>query len=154
MKRIKTLDYKIKEIIKKLLIEIFDEEENVVYDLSKLLDGKKQTGETGNYSTTSLRCGSIEINQKYRMGKRDGANVKLTNYEFDILYLLARHPGQVFSKKQIYEQVWNMPCLGAENNVVSLIYRIRKKIESNPAKPVYILTVWGIGYKFSNASDV
>ena len=102
-----------------MLIEIFDEEENVVYDLSKLLDGKKQTGKTGNYSTTSLRYDSIEIDQKYRMVKRDDANVKLTNYEFDILYLLAKLPGQVFSKKQIYEQVWNLPYRGAEDNVVS-----------------------------------
>lgn len=111
---------------------------------------------TNNYESNiiSLQYGNIEINPKRRTVKINKIRIELTNYEFDIPYLMARHPGQVFSKKQIYEQVWNMPCLGAENNVVSLIYRIRKKIEPNPAKPVYILTVWGIGYKFSNAFDV
>ena len=73
----------------------------------------------------------------------------MTHYEFDILYLLARHPGQVFSKKELYEQIWNIPYLDAENNVVSLIHRIRKKIEPDLSKPMYVLTVWGVGYKFN-----
>ena len=90
------------------------------------------------------------MDSKYRMVEVEGKNIKLTNYEFEILYLLARSPGQVFSKEQIYNQVWNAPYYGAEDNVMSLIRRIRKKIEPDPSKPVYILTVWGIGYKFNN----
>jgi DNA-binding response OmpR family regulator len=65
--------------------------------------------------------------------------------------LLASSPGQVFSKAQIYDQVWKTPYYGAEDNVMSLIRRIRKKIEPDPAKPIYILTVWGVGYKFNEA---
>ena len=76
---------------------------------------------------------------------------EVENYEFEILYLLARHPGQVFSKEQIYNQVWKEPYYRAEDNVMSLIRRIRKKIEPDPSKPIYVLTVWGIGYKFNNA---
>lgn len=105
-------------------------------------------------AANDLQHSRIKINPKCRTVKQNSNNIELTSFKFDILYLLARHPGQVFSKKQICEQVWNMPCSGAENNVVSLIYRIRKKNEPNPAKPVYILTVWGIGYKFSDVSDV
>lgn len=71
-------------------------------------------------------------------------------YDFQILYLLAKHPGQIFSKKQIYEQVWDTPCCSAENNVVSLMHRLRKKTEPDSASPIYILTVWGIGYKFND----
>ena len=93
----------------------------------------------------------MEINAKYRIVERDGKSIELTNYEFEILYLLAQYPGQVFSKEQIYNQVWKEPYYGAEDNVMSLIRRIRKKIEPDPSRPIYILTVWGIGYKFNNA---
>lgn len=75
----------------------------------------------------------------------------MTNYEFEILYLLAKKPGQIFSKEQIYDQVWDTPYYGAVDNVMSLIRRIRKKIEPDPSKPIYVLTVWGIGYKFNEA---
>lgn len=97
-----------------------------------------------------LDYGNIVIDSKSRTVKVGGTIIELTNYEFGILFLLARNPGQVFSKAQIYNQVWNAPYYGAEDNVMSLIRRIRKKIEPDPAKPVYILTVWGIGYKFNN----
>ena len=123
-------------------------------ELFQFLKEKNKSEMRNDSSTTnSIRYNGIEIDLKYRTFKRDGIYVELTNYEFDILYLLARHPKQVFSKKQIYEQVWNLPYLGAEDNVVSLIHRIRKKIEPDPARPIYILTVWGIGYKFNGALD-
>ena len=75
--------------------------------------------------------------------------VQLTNYEFEILYLLAKNPGRIFSKEQIYTQVWKEPYYGAEDNVMGIIRRIRKKIEPDSAKPRYILNVWGMGYKFN-----
>lgn len=98
-----------------------------------------------------LEYDNFAIDPKYRAVKINRQNVELTNYEFDILYLLAKNPGQVFSKEQIYIQVWKTPYYGAEDNVMSLVRRIRKKIEPNPRNPMYILTVWGIGYKFNNA---
>ena len=73
----------------------------------------------------------------------------MENYEFEILYLLAKNPGQIFSKEQIYTQVWKEPYYGAEDNVMGIIRRIRKKIEPDSAKPRYILNVWGMGYKFN-----
>lgn len=70
---------------------------------------------------------NLVIDPKYRAVILNGKHNKLTNYEFEILYLLAKSPGQVFSKEQIYNQVWKSSYYGAEDNVVSLIRRIKKK---------------------------
>ncbi len=91
----------------------------------------------------------LEIDPKYRVVRTNRTEIELTNYEFGILYLLARNPGQVFTRGQIYTQVWSSPYYGADDSVSSLIRRIRKKIEPDPAKPTYILTVWGVGYRFN-----
>ncbi|MCI9128250.1 MAG: winged helix-turn-helix domain-containing protein [Eubacterium sp.] len=74
---------------------------------------------------------------------------RLTNREFDILCLLAKNPGRIFSKEQIYDIVWQEPYSGDYNIVMSHIRHIREKIEDNPGKPLYIQTVWGIGYRFN-----
>ena len=78
-----------------------------------------------------------------------GAEVMLTNREFEILYLLAQNSGRIFSKEQIYDIVWQEPYSGDYNIVTSHIRHIREKIEDNPSKPLYIQTVWGIGYRFN-----
>ena len=78
-----------------------------------------------------------------------GTRIALTNREFDILYLLAKSPGRIFSKEQIYDIVWQEPYSGDYNIVMSHIHHIREKIEDNPGKPLYIQTVWGIGYRFN-----
>ena len=75
--------------------------------------------------------------------------VELTGKEFQILMLLARNRGRVFSKEQIYDIVWEEPYSGDYNIVMSHIHNIREKIEDNPSKPVYIQTVWGVGYRFN-----
>ena len=77
----------------------------------------------------------------------DGEPVSLTPLEFNILRLLMRHPGQVFSMTQIYEQVWNDTALGSENTVAVHIRHLREKIEIDPAHPRYLKVVWGLGYK-------
>lgn len=101
------------------------------------------------FDKTYLEYDGLTIDTKCRTVRRPGKDIELTQYEFDILYLLAKRPGQVFSKEQIYSQVWKEPYYRAEDNVMSLIRRIRKKIEPNPSNPMYILTVWGIGYRFN-----
>ena len=78
-----------------------------------------------------------------------GVEVMLTNREFEILYLLAQNSGRIFSKEQIYDIVWQEPYSGDYNIVMSHIHHIREKIEDNPGKPIYIQTVWGIGYRFN-----
>lgn len=81
----------------------------------------------------------------YHRGKEAG----LTYIQFEILYLLARSPGRVFAKDIIYDLLWDEPYSGDYNIVMSHISHIRKKIEDNPEKPVYIQTVWGVGYRFN-----
>jgi DNA-binding response OmpR family regulator len=77
--------------------------------------------------------------------------LELTAKEFELLLQFARHPGRVFSRAQLLDQVWGYGHEGYEHTVNSHINRLRAKLEVNPAKPVYILTVWGVGYKFAEA---
>lgn len=111
------------------------------------LDGfrnKAQLVEAKTY--TRLVFEGIEIDVSKRLVYRDKREINVTCIEFEILYLLARNPGRVFSKEQIYDFVWKESYSGDYNIVMS---HIREKIEDNPSKPVYIQTVWGAGYRFN-----
>jgi two-component system, OmpR family, response regulator VanR len=77
--------------------------------------------------------------------------VRLTPREFDILVLLARHPGVVFTAEQIYERVWNEPMLTSNNTIMVHIRKIREKVELDPKRPMVIQTVWGVGYKVQSS---
>ena len=79
----------------------------------------------------------------------NGKEVYLTGKEFQILMLLVQNRGHVFSKEQIYDSVWNNEYVYDGRNMTAYINKIRRKIEPNPARPRYILTVWGVGYKFN-----
>mgnify|MGYP001783111031 FL=1 len=114
------------------------------------LDGfrnKAQLVEAKTY--TRLVFEGIEIDVSKRLVYRDKREINVTCIEFEILYLLARNPGRVFSKEQIYDFVWKESYSGDYNIVMSHIRNIREKIEDNPGKPVYIQTVWGAGYRFN-----
>lgn len=90
----------------------------------------------------------LEINPAGHTVRRQGTEIDLTPTEFEILYLLASHPGQAFSKKRLYEQIWKEPYLGSENVLNTHINRLRAKLKSGPEDTtVYIKTLWGIGYK-------
>ena len=91
---------------------------------------------------TKLVFEGMEIDVSKRMIYRE-------NKEVQILHLLARNPGRVFSKEQIYDIVWKEPYVGDYNIVMSHIRNIREKIEDDPKNPVYIQTVWGVGYRFN-----
>ena len=97
-----------------------------------------------------LAFAGMEIDASKRLVYRGEKEVNITFTEFEILYLLASSPGRVFSKEQIYELAWEEPYFGDYNIVMSHIRNIREKIEDNPSKPIYIQTVWGVGYKFNN----
>lgn len=77
----------------------------------------------------------------------DGEIVKLTPIEYQILLLLVKNPGRVFSTEQIYETIWNEEAYGADNTVAVHVRHIREKIEINPKEPRYLKVVWGVGYK-------
>ena len=75
--------------------------------------------------------------------------IDLTYTEFEILLLLAQNAGIVFNKERIYDRIWKEPYYGDYNIVMSHIRNIREKIEDNPSKPIYIQTVWGVGYRLN-----
>ena len=81
--------------------------------------------------------------------KINGEEVYLTSKQFDLLFFLYRHKGQVFTKEQIYEKVWGYDNAPDASNLSSFIRKLRLKIEPYPDNPRYIITVWGVGYKFS-----
>lgn len=89
----------------------------------------------------------LTINTENHEIKVDGKDVKLTPREFDILELLARNRGIVFSIERIYDLVWKEEFIQSDNTVMVHIRKIREKVEENPRKPKYIKTVWGVGYK-------
>lgn len=91
--------------------------------------------------------GGLSINDDLKEVTVDGEVVKLTPIEYNILLLLVKNQGRVFSIEQIYESIWNEVALGADNTVAVHIRHIREKIEINPKNPRYLKVVWGVGYK-------
>ena len=96
----------------------------------------------------SLRFAGITIDPQARSVAVEGRDVQLTAREFDLLLYLASHRGQVLSRCQIMDQVWDYTYAGYASTVTVHIRRLREKIEVNPMRPKYIKTVWGVGYKF------
>lgn len=104
----------------------------------------------GLSATDGIRMDGLHIDIGRHEVLAQGVPVALTAKEFDLLACLARHPGQVFTRAQLLEQVWGYGHDGYDHTVNSHINRLRNKIESDPAKPQHILTVWSVGYKFSD----
>ncbi len=98
-------------------------------------------------SDGALRNGTILMDDEAKAVTVDGEPVSLTPIEYNILRLLMKNLGRVYSTAQIYEQVWNDPALGSENTVAVHIRHLREKIEIDPANPRYLKVVWGLGYK-------
>ncbi len=95
------------------------------------------------------QSGELMIKPKSRRVLCRGQEVNLTPKEFDILYFLFQNKGEVFTKEQIYQAVWADEYMMADSNIMAFIRKIRKKIEPNPDAPEYILTIWGVGYKYN-----
>ena len=93
------------------------------------------------------RIGGLCMNDNTKEVTVDGEPVKLTPIEYNILFLLVKNQGKVFSIDQIYENIWNEEAIGADNTVAVHIRHIREKIEINPKEPRYLKVVWGVGYK-------
>ena len=106
--------------------------------------GGKAVAEEGD---GALRNGTILMDDEAKSVTVDGEAVSLTPIEYNILRLLMKNLGRVYSTAQIYEQVWNDPALGSENTVAVHIRHLREKIEIDPANPRYLKVVWGLGYK-------
>ncbi|MGN0351582.1 MAG: response regulator transcription factor [Roseburia sp.] len=106
-----------------------------------------QLGNVKETNDTIYEVGGLRINDDLKEVTVDGEVVKLTPIEYNILLLLVKNQGKVFSINQIYESIWNEDAIGADNTVAVHIRHIREKIEINPKEPQYLKVVWGVGYK-------
>ena len=138
------------DVYGKILVLTFEdnEEEILNHIISYVSTGVKVFQEV-EYAKTNLSFDGLEIDDINRSVRKQKQDIDLTFTEFEILYLLANNPGRVFSKEQIYDIVWKESYSGDYNIVMSHIRNIREKIEDNPSKPIYIQTVWGVGYRFN-----
>ena len=109
---------------------------------------KLQSDERTDRSSV-IRAGDLLIEPDQRRVRLRGKTVELTAKEFDLLQYFAQHAGRVFTRAQLLDTVWGYGHDGYEHTVNSHINRLRGKIEKNPAQPEYVLTVWGVGYKFA-----
>jgi DNA-binding response OmpR family regulator len=95
-----------------------------------------------------LRFQGLSINPRMRLVEVNGRPASLTAKEFDLLHVLASHPGQVFSREQLMNDVWDYTFAGDPSTVTVHVRRLREKVEPDPLRPRYVKTVWGVGYKF------
>ena len=136
----------------KLLILSLDESEQNLY--SKIMKIVNESGictdKILDQEQSEIGIGELAILPAQRKVLKRDQEVSLTNIEFRILYALALHQGNILSKEQIYNIVWNGEYLRDDSNITSHVRRLRKKIEDDPSKPIYIETVRGIGYRMNS----
>ncbi len=96
---------------------------------------------------TRLRFGAVEMDLESRTVSRASQNIKLTAREFDLLWFLASHPGQVFTRERLLDHVWGADFSGDPSTVTVHIRHLREKIEGDPGEPQHLITVWGVGYR-------
>ena len=110
-----------------------------------------QLGNVAESSQKIYQVGGLVMNDDLKEVTVDDELVKLTPIEYNILLLLVKNQGKVFSIDQIYENIWNEDAIGADNTVAVHIRHIREKIEINPKEPRYLKVVWGVGYKIEKS---
>jgi DNA-binding response OmpR family regulator len=97
----------------------------------------------------ALRFGDLRIVPRQRVVEVSGKSVELTAKEFDLLHFLASNANQVFTREQLLDQVWDYEYVGDASTVTVHVRRLREKVESDPVRPRWVKTVWGVGYKFT-----
>jgi DNA-binding response OmpR family regulator len=125
------------------IMELMARVKAIIRRVDSLRDQEKSDGRE------IIRVGDMVIDSERRIVTLNGSPVDVTMKEFDLLLHFAQHPGRVYTRSQLLDQVWGYSHEGYEHTVNSHINRLRSKIEENPAQPRYILTVWGVGYKFA-----
>ena len=119
--------------------------------LFRRIDGLKSEHQESKPAV--VETGDLVVDPEKRRITLKADTIDLTAKEFDLLYHFAKNPGKVFTRSQLLDRVWGYGHDGYEHTVNSHINRLRAKIEENPAQPRYILTVWGVGYKFADLED-
>ena len=132
-----------------MILTFEDSEEEILNHIISYVGIGTRAFQVAEIAKTNLNFNGLEIDITNRLVRKQRQEIDLTFIEFEVLYLLANNPGRVFSKEQIYDVVWKESYSGDYNIVMSHIHNIREKIEDNPSKPVYIQTVWGVGYRFN-----
>jgi DNA-binding response OmpR family regulator len=100
-----------------------------------------------------VKAGGITIDPERRSVVLDGRPLELTAKEFELLHYLAQNPGRVYTREQLLDFVWGYNHSGYEHTVNSHVNRLRGKIEKDPTNPVFVRTVWGVGYKFAEDAE-
>lgn len=131
------------------MLEVNDNEDSVLDKIMEIIEERPEFAHYKMQYNPILSFPGLQVCMKERKVLKNAKEVYLTFKEFEILRLLTKNPGLTFSKEQIYDIVWNEPYSGDYNIVMTHIHHIREKIEDDPAHPVYIQTVWGVGYRFN-----
>lgn len=137
----------------KFLILYFEKsEENILRDILSGIQKRTEDYQIRNcvLDNDILYYGDLVINPIYRTLEKSGKDVHLTAHEFDILYLLAKRPGWVYSRERIYNLIWSEPYNFNERSIIHTISHLRRKIGDDAMNPHYIITVRGNGYKFNS----
>ena len=132
-----------------LILTFEDSEEEILNHIISCVNTGARAFQVIENAKTNLSYGDIVILLDKRELFRKQEKIDLSFIEFEILHLLMRSPGRVFSKEQIYDIIWNEPYSGDYNVVMRHICNIRDKIEDDPGQPMYIQTVRGVGYRFN-----
>ena len=132
-----------------LILTFEDSEEEILNHIISCVNTGARAFQVIENAKTNLSYGDIVILLDKRELFRKQEKIDLFFIEFEILHLLMRSPGRVFSKEQIYDIIWNEPYSGDYNVVMRHICNIREKIEDDPGQPLYIQTVRGVGYRFN-----
>jgi two-component system, OmpR family, response regulator len=109
----------------------------------------EQLGRRSPLQLRTVQHAELQVDLDRRQATRAGADISLTAKEFDLLAYLMQHPAQVFSRAQLLDRVWGTTHDAFEHTVNSHINRLRAKLEPDPARPRYVVTVWGVGYRFA-----
>ena len=112
---------------------------------------QRSQGDTSKGADPTLRIKGIEIDVPRRKVRVDARDIELTDQEFRLLHLLASHPGIVFSREALLGKIWRGDTFVTVRSVDTLVKRLRRRVEADPANPEFIQTVWGVGYKFADA---
>ena len=132
-----------------LILTFEDSEEEILNHIISCVNTGARAFQVIENAKTNLSYGDIVMLLDKRELFRKQEKIDLSFIEFEILHLLMRSPGRVFSKEQIYDIIWNEPYSGDYNVVMRHICNIREKIEDDPGQPMYIQTVRGVGYRFN-----
>ena len=140
--------YQSADMSKLLVLALNEQEEKAIDKIIMAISDCIQLEPIQVAPVSILSFPGLEIRQHQRRVLRDGKDVSLTRLEYNTLVLLASNPDIVLTRTQIFEAVWNMDSDSCHSSVVNVICNLRKKIEPDSKKPVYIKTVLGVGYKF------